>query len=512
MIKKIDRLVLVSFLGPFLVSFGIALFVLIMQFLWLYIDDIAGKGVNLFIMVELIAYLSISIFPMALPVAVMLATVMVMGNLAERYELSSMKSAGISLLRVMAPLMFACALIGLFSYVCSDFLMPAANLKFKTRMFDIKRQKPALSIEKGIFNEDFQQFVIRVGDKSRDGETIRDVMIIDQSAGSRLKFNEILADSGQMYTTKDKRYFVMNLFDGVQYQEPAPAPSTGAQSSYPFVRIGFEQMTKVWDMQEFELTRSDEDHFRSNRQMMSMSQLRHARDSMEFAMKDIRQGIARDVLLSLERTPVPPASEPASAPVVHGQPVEIRPLELQDFRGGTAWKQDSLLEPLHQYTTLLHTFPEADRDLIRQEASKRVQLQASAVETRMRQIESRHLQQVKVAYDLYLKYSFAIICLLFLFIGGPMGAIIRKGGFGYPILVAIVFFVVFVMLTITFRKLAEGLWFSPFWAAMMPWLLMLPVAVVLTWKAINDSRMINFDWLDRLRLRRNQKAAVSLPA
>ncbi len=511
MIKKIDRLVLGSFIGPFLVSFGIALFVLIMQFLWLYIDDIAGKGVNLFIMVELIAYLSISIFPMALPVAVMLATVMVMGNLAERYELSSMKSAGISLLRVMAPLMAACTLIGLFSYVCSDFLMPAANLKFKTRMFDIKRQKPALSIEKGIFNEDFQQFVIRVGDKKRDGETIGDVMIIDQTANSRLRFNQIMADSGQMYTTNDKRYFVMKLFNGMQYQEPTPAQQ-GAQTAYPFVRIGFASMTKVWDMQEFELSRSDEDHFRSNRQMMSMNQLRHARDSMAFAMNEIRQGIARDVLLSLERTPVPPAVDPAADPVVHGQPIEIKPLDLQDFRGGTAWKQDSLREPIGDYASLLHTFGEPDRELIRQEASKRLQLQASAVETRMRQIEARHLQQVKVAYDLYLKYSFAIICLLFLFIGGPMGAIIRKGGFGYPILVAIVFFVVFVMLTITFRKLAEGLWFSPFWAAMMPWLLMLPVAIVLSWKAINDSRMINFDWLDRLRLRRNLKTSIPSPA
>jgi lipopolysaccharide export system permease protein len=204
--------------------------------------------------------------------------------------------------------------------------------------------------------------------------------------------------------------------------------------------------------------------------------------------------------------------DPAAAPVVHGQPIDIKPLDLQDFRGGTAWKQDSLREPIGDYASLLHTFGEPDRELIRQEASKRLQLQASAVETRMRQIEARHLQQVKVAYDLYLKYSFAIICLLFLFIGGPMGAIIRKGGFGYPILVAIVFFVVFVMLTITFRKLAEGLWFSPFWAAMMPWLLMLPVAIVLSWKAINDSRMINFDWLDRLRLRRNLKTSIPSPA
>jgi len=204
--KKIDKLLLTSFFGPFAVSFGIALFVLILQFLWLYIDEIAGKGVSIFILVELIAYLSISIFPTALPIAVLIASVMVMGNFAERYELSSMKSAGMSLLRIMRGLMFCAAAIGIFSYICSDFIMPIANLQFKSRLYDIRKQKPALTIEKGVFNEDFRQFVIRVGDKEKDGETIRDIMIEDQTNIGRIKFNQILADSGQMFTTDDKRF------------------------------------------------------------------------------------------------------------------------------------------------------------------------------------------------------------------------------------------------------------------------------------------------------------------
>ncbi len=200
--KKIDKYLLSSFIGPFVVSFGIALFVLVMQFLWLYIDEIAGKGASIFILLELIGYMSISTFPMALPIAVLIASVMVMGNLAERYELSSMRSAGIPLIRIMFSLIVVSGGISVFSYFCSDYLIPIANLKFKSRLFDIRRQKPALTLEKGVFNEDFRQFVIRIGDKEKDGETIKNVMIEDQTNLGKAKFNQILADSGQMYTTQ----------------------------------------------------------------------------------------------------------------------------------------------------------------------------------------------------------------------------------------------------------------------------------------------------------------------
>ncbi len=521
MIKRIDYLVLSSFTGPFSAAFGISLFVLIMQFLWLHIDDIAGKGVNLFLMLELIGYLSISIIPMALPVAVMLASVMLMGNMAERYELSSMKSAGISLLRVMVPMMLVCTVISVFSYVCSDFLIPISNLKFKTRLYDIKRQKPALSIEEGVFNEDFRQFVIRIGDKESDGETIGDVMLIDQSAPHRHKLNEILADSGQMYSSNDRRFFVMNLFNGVQYQEPGTSGNLpGNKQSYPFIRIHFKSMTKVWDMREFEINRTDEDNLKSNRQMLSMKQLRETSDSLNRLVADHRQSIA-DQLLSLlkeEVRPPSPATGPDSAAVANAAAATAlnrrltqSPQQAVTIASPAAlFTQNPIDKPLSAYNGLLETFPENDRTRIKDEAQKRLESHRSALETRKKQIEARQLDEVKVSYDLYIKYSFAIICLLFLFIGGPMGAIIRKGGFGYPILVAIVFFVIFVMLTIMCRKLAESFFLPPFWAAMMPWLVLLPVAALLTWKALNDSRMLNFEWITRLfRLFKRNKANLA---
>ena len=517
--KKIDRLLLSSFVGPFAVSFGIALFVLIMQFLWLYIDEIAGKGVSIITMMELIGYLSISVFPTALPIAVLIASVMVMGNLAERYELSSMKSAGVSLLRVMRALMFCSAGIGLFSYLCSDFIMPIANLQFKSRLYDIRKQKPALTLEKGIFNEDFRQFVIRIGDKEADGETISDVMIEDQTNVGRLKFNQILADSGQMYTTKDKRYFVMNLFDGTQYQEPS---SQGQQQKqkFPFVRTRFSSWTKVWDMKEFDMNPTDQDRFAGQRSMLSMNQLRINMDSLQGMMNDGRQSIAEDMLLNLKRKPIPPPKVtappkpvPAVVPVKRKKPIvsilsgvkEKMDVPKPVTQVGPKIPQQRLDKPVAAYASLAETFSKEDLPYILKDARVQAQTVRNLMEGRKTQIESRRTEWVKTGYELYTKYSFALVCFIFLFIGAPMGAIIRKGGFGYPILVSIIFFVIFVMLSIVCRKLAELYIMTPFWAAMMPSLILVPISLFLTRRAISDSQMFSTDRLDRIMYRLRQR-------
>lgn len=510
--KQIDKLLLKSFIGPFFVAFGVALFVLIMQFLWLYIDEIAGKGVSIFIMLELIGYLSISTFPMALPIGVLIASVMVMGNLAERYELSSLKSAGVALLRVMVPLMVVCTGIALFSYFCSDYLIPKANLQFRSRLFDIRKQKPALSIEKGTFNEDFRQFIIRVGEKSKDGETIGNVIIEDQTNNGRTKFSQILADSGQMFTTVDKRYFVMNLFDGAQYQEPG---GNGVQQKqkYPFVRTNFKSWTKVWDMQEFEMNPTDQDRFKTQRSMLSIDQLRASIDSINAMIYNGRQDMAGDMLINLKRKPMlqinPVAAKQDSINKANllktsskkklriQQPVQVSPSDAFKALGippGTPLQE--INKPLKDYPEFLATFPEKFHKDMLEDGVRQVKLHLTTIENRTAQIDNRRLENAKIGYELYTKHSFALVCIVFLFIGGPMGAIIRKGGFGYPILVSIVFFVTFVFLTILCRKLAESFVLEPFWAAMAPCIVMMPIAFILTKRASNDEALFSTDRLE----------------
>lgn len=522
--KKIDSYLLKSFVGPFVVSFGIALFVLVMQFLWLYIDEIAGKGAGILILLELIGYMSISTFPMALPIAVLIASVMVMGNLAERYELSSMRSAGVSLIRIMFGLILVAGGISVFSYFCSDYLIPVANLKFKSRLFDIRRQKPALTLEKGIFNEDFRQFVIRIGDKEKDGETISNVMIEDQTNMGKAQFNQILADSGQMYTTKEKRFFVMNLFDGTQYQEPG-TQGKSQQQKYPFIRTNFKSWTKVWDMKEFEMVRTGEDRFSGQRSMLSMNELRANMDSLTIKIREGGQLAIDDIMTSLKRKveppkpPTSPASTTAAVPEkLDAKTIKARAaaMELRKSRAsqdGPLLPKQELTKPLNQYNSLAETFRGQDSYNLLKNAKTQAGVNKSLVETRIAQTESRRKEWVKTGYELYIKYSFALVCFVFLFIGAPMGAIIRKGGFGYPILVSIIFFVTFIFLTILCRKLAESYVMSPFWAAMMPCVGLVPIGFYLTRKAMNDAQMFSSERLDRwifqVRQRLQKRAKLS---
>ncbi len=216
--KKIDFLLVKSFIPPFIVTFFIALFVLIMQTLWLYIDQIMGKGADFLTLVEMIFYLSVSLIPMALPLATLISSIMVLGNLAEHYELVTLKSAGVPLLRVMRPLMFMTMGVSVFSFICSNNFIPVSNLKFKSRLHDIKQQKPTFSIEEKVFNDDFNDFVIRVGEKKADGKGIKDILIYDQKKTKEGKISQTFAKEGEMYTTDDRRFFIMNKYNGTQYE------------------------------------------------------------------------------------------------------------------------------------------------------------------------------------------------------------------------------------------------------------------------------------------------------
>ncbi|MFN4079815.1 MAG: LptF/LptG family permease [Saprospiraceae bacterium] len=513
--KQIDRLLLGSFLGPFAISFGIALFVLVMQFLWVYIDDIAGKGISIFLLAELIGYLSVSTFPMALPIAVLLSSVMVTGNLAERYELSSFKSAGVSLLRIMRSLVIASAMIAIFSYVCSDFLIPKANLQFKSRLYDIRKQKPALAVEPGIFNEDFRQFVMRVGRKDRKGDGISEILIEDNSQIGNVRFNQILADSGRMFTARDKRYFVMELYNGMQYQEPASGASGNASSRYPFVRTKFKTWTKVWDLGEFEMNRTDEERFKGQRVTLSMAQLRDYMDSLGRDISTTKQALADDLLTNVRKKPQPPpASELRLQDSLRRALVEKVRRSQQapanaDLGLPHAPQGPDLPRQRAPYIDagsedFLGSFQAEYHAALRREASNRLRTALISLETRASQAESRRLDYVKTGYELYSKYSFALVCVIFMFIGAPMGALIRKGGFGYPILVSIIFFVTFVMLAITCKKLAELYILPPFWAAMTPCLALLPISALVTFKAMNDSNLFSTERIDALLTRLRQ--------
>jgi lipopolysaccharide export system permease protein len=510
MIKKIDWFVFTSFIPPFVVAFMIAGFVLLMQTLWLYIDDIAGKGLGFLLVMELLGYKIVGLVPLAMPIAVLISSVMVMGNMAERYELSSFKSAGVPLFRVMRSLILFGVFAAWVSYFCSDYVIPKANLKFGSRMYDITKQKPALRLDAGVFNYDFQGYAIHIGEKEADGRGIKDVLIYDHSMQSQGQFSQISAKEGEMYPSEDGQYFIMRLRHGNQYMETRPQAAVGPQRDYPFVRTSFDQWTKVFDLSEFDLNRTDEEMFKHNRSMMSISQMKVAIDSigrkidnrettysnyvsgyynfMELDSSVIREAARKEAEINEFVQEVQSASGDKKVTA----PLPVR----QRRRGGVPVEQ--LDVPLDSVNTLLLTFAESDRSRLLTKAkafARSIKNRSTADQYFLADIKE---SRVKFVYDLHMKYGMAVVCFIFIFIGAPMGAIVRKGGFGYPILISIIFFMLFVVLMIFFRKIAESFLIPAALAAWVPCIVMFPIGIFLTYKAMNDEKLFNTDRITEL--------------
>ena len=533
--KQIDKLLITSFIPPFVVTFFIALFVLIMQILWVYIDDIIGKGATLGMITEFMFYLSISQFILALPIAILISTVMVMGNLAEHYELSSMKSAGVSLLRIMRPLMYICAGIALFSWLTANYLTPVANLKFKSRLYDMRKQKPTMNMEVGIFNDDFEGYRVRIGEKGTDNKTIKNVFIANHISTQKDRLNEIIADGGIMYTTDDDRFLVMELDNGEQFQEGNRF--SGNKSKAPFVRTSFEKYTKIFDMSEFDISRTDEELFRTHYSMLSMNQLRVAIDSIDQQMADrritvddyITQYITAfkppsvdtldtsdtlstdslaavlskntDTIPNKKRTTnkVPPNRLPKSSAKTK---LELKKEEkikklAKRKRSANALKLKTKItpqtidKPLKEYNSIVETFDKSKLDSYANKATQHVRSIKSNSESAARFLVKTKEKRVKHVFELYSKYAYATVCFVFLFIGAPMGALVRKGGFGYPLLIAIIFFMLFMTLTLTFKRMAEASVVPTILAVWLPNLIILPIGLFLTYKAMKDAKVFD---------------------
>ncbi|HKK77387.1 MAG TPA: LptF/LptG family permease [Saprospiraceae bacterium] len=529
MIKKIDQLLIRSFIAPFLTSYSVALFVLVMQVLWLYIDDIAGKGLSPWLIMELLIYRSMALVPIALTLGMLIASVMTMGNLAERYELSSFKSAGISLWRIMRPIIVFGSVVCLFSMYTSNTLIPISNLKFGSRMFDIQQKKPTLQMEAGTFNYDFQGFAIHFKDKSSDGRTIKEVLIYDHTSNLSGELSHIVAESGEMFTAMDGRLFIMSLNNGYQYLDRRPR-SGRQRGKYPFVRTSFDKYEVVFDLGEFELARTNPELFNRNRQMMTTTQLTEAIDSIakridmrtkEFSnytsgflhfeqldstymepqeeemLEDIPTSADAEMVVkdmsqvmgdSLKKAKVKAdlnAEKTGKALVKNKVSIGERKI------GGGTPKEQILDSPPEAWGNLMSSFAKDEQRNLISKVRTGLRSILNQAESAERSIDRMRISRIKHIYDMHMKYSMAVVCIIFVFIGAPMGAIIRKGGFGYPILVSIIFFIIFVVLMIFCRKFAEAYFISATLAAWLPCIILMPVGLFLTYKAMQDSKLMD---------------------
>lgn len=478
--KKIDWLLIRSFISPFITWTLIAIFIFNMQFLWKYIDDIIGKGLEVSIILELLFYQALAMVPKGLVFGVLIASVMTMGNLAEHYELSTMKSAGISLFRIMRPLIIFALAIATVSFTFSNYVIPVVSLHFKTRLHDIRKQKPTLSLEPQQFNDDFKNMVIYIGDKDPVTQELSNIKLYNHTQ-NRGNSDQTNAKKGEIYYTEDKKYMVIRLKDGVRYEEMKA--ERGKPNAYPHTRIYFEEFTKLFDMSQFSFEETNKDKFKNHHSLLTISQLMAATDSLHKNKIRKIEGVPKNtknyfhyqrVIRDRQDGDSLVLEEGTFAPVVDSIP-------------------DTLLAQIQAKApnNFLNLIAENKHDYILKRAqghARNIKQQATNIK---KFVVSNKEEHAKHENEIHKKFIEGFACLLFLFIGAPMGALIRKGGFGWPILVSIIFFLVYFVLGMVGDRLAKGLVWSCWVGSWLPLLVLFPMSILLMYSALNDLNILS---------------------
>jgi len=453
-----------SFIGPFLLTFAIAMIVLILQFVWKWIDELVGKGLDWMIILELITYVSAKLIPLALILGILLASIMTFGNLGEHNELTAIKSSGISLKKMMYPVLILVMMVGAASYSFSNYIIPVTNMKFFTLLLDIRQQRPEFDIMEGQFYNGIEGYSLYIGDRSKDGMTLYDIMIYDHSL-NKGNVAVTVADSGFMRITEDERNLILSLYSGYSYGEQL-SDESAIQENKPFRWDAFENQRVLFNLPGSELNRTREDLYKNHYQMLNMGQLRDTANGLYGELIWRRNKVGHELLeqyyLKLENK--------------------------KEYRNDSAYYAiaDTIVYP----DSLIQKLEIQDQREVYTQASnlaRSVQQKLSnSQETLI--IRKKWVNMYRNEWNRMLTYATA--CLLFFFIGAPLGAIIRKGGLGTPVVISVLFFIVWHILSLAGEKYARA-GFVPSWAGM--WastVILLPLGFFLISKSNRDSKIM----------------------
>jgi len=466
LLKRIDLYMLKSFLGLFLVTFMISCFILLMQFLWLHVRDLVGKGVEISVLLEFLVYAVASMVPLALPLAILLASLMTFGNLGEKFELTAMKSAGVNLFRIMRSLTVTIAIVSVSAFFFSNYILPKSQMKMWTLIFSLRQKNPELDIPEGEFCDKVPGYQIFVEKKNRNTGMMYGMIMYDYSQGFRDAMVYV-ADSAIVKVTDDKLYLMLTLYSGEGFSnlDQQQQRATGTQNSVPYQREQFrsKQLLISFDTQ---LTRYDESALEDQHVSKNVHELMQSIDSVN-ALASVRGDEQ--------------SKEMVNKNYFGRESHEGRPLgEIAD-----EVLQQCNMDSLYEFMTMYR------RVRARQFALESARQKEDQIRYNSIMLEDYKYYVRKHEIELHRKFTLSFACLIFFFIGAPLGAIIRKGGLGAPVVISVVLFIVYYIIDNTGYKMArEALW--PCWAGM--WLssfVLLPIGAFLTYKAATDSGIFN---------------------
>ena len=475
-----------TFLPLFLMTFGICLFIVLMQFLWRYIDDMVGKGLGIPVLAEMFMYAALVLVPMALPLAILLASLMTFGNLGERLELLAMKSAGVSLIHIMRPLIITIGIISIGAFFFQNYAMPVVQVKLYTLLWSMRQKSPELDIPEGVFYREITGFNVYVKHKDTETGLLRDMMIYDYSQGFN-KVSVMVADSGRLKTSADKMFLVLSLFNGESFRSlDKQSSTTGAKSSVPYQMETFKSRDILIEF-DANFSRTDESFMQNQFIGKNIHDLQIFIDSVSVRLDSIQSVNSKNVYETSYKKTLKKSQDT--------KPNNIENAPDNKKSNTKATRKSEIDEPVivMNFDSLYLTENPGKKAAILTRAKSSIENMKADYFFKAATIGEEAYKMRRHLTEWHNKFTISFACLVFFFIGAPLGAIIRKGGLGTPVVLSVLLFIFYYVINnIGFKMARDGVWEA--WQGM--WLssaILAPLGIFLTYKAVNDSVILNAD-------------------
>ena len=488
-LKKLNIYIIRQYIGTFIFTFVVAIFILLMNFLWTWVDELIGKGVEFSVMFKLLFFTSVTFVPMALPLAILLSSLMCFGNLGEYYELVAMKASGISTWKVMRPLLYFSLIMSVMGFFFSNNVMPVANLKMQSTLYDVTHKKMTLEIPEGVFYRGIDKYVIKIAKKSKDGNWMYDLMVYDHT-DSKGNVKVTVADSGYMAMTHSQREMILTLYDGYNYTEMID--DKDYRTNRPFQKMAFKRQIVTFDMSQFDMKHMSEEAFKKHQTMLNIKQLNVAIDSLNLAY-DSRVDHNNEALLNRFQH------------LKADKEVYERADKKLKRRKGETLDNDTI--PVFLWP-LVNNLPEKERQPIISMALNSTTNMKEGMSITINSMRRDRTNIKKHEQVLNQKFTLSVACILFFFIGAPLGAIIRKGGLGMPVVVSVVFFVIYYVITIIGERVAVNGDMSVFLGAWISSIVLFPVGIFLTFKATTDADLLDAEAWKKFFSKRKKESTI----
>ena len=463
------------------------MFILIMQFFWVYIDDLIGKGLSIWVILELLVYVSASLIPLALPLAILLSSLMTYGNLAESNELTALKSSGLSLYKIMRPLTVMVIFIAGLTFYFANYVIPVANLKWHSLIYDIQNTKLSAIITPGVYTTQLEGYAIKV--KSGNDSLFNDIIIHDHSIPT--EFKTVKAKEARLYKSTNGKYLFFDLKDGAIYEEleiqspiylPNGQEEPGSNSTRPSRVSHFSRASYKMNITGYKLNRSDEDIFADKFEMLNVFQINAATDSIKLKRNKIKNSFVKGIMSNISTF------------------VKMNPIENLRMNKGDN-KQTAIAS--------IKTWNELDyntKKIALNDAIAKLRRLNQSIESQQEYMKTIAREEDQYWIEFHRKFALTYAIIILFFVGAPLGAIIRKGGFGAPVVIAAIIFMIYFVLISTGENLADTYVVSPLTGMWLAGAFFTPIAILITKAAADDSPIFSREFWSKIFKRKKKNA------